>query len=62
VLTPALVAEGLAELREKLPANVEIWAGGSAPVLHRRPTSGVLALSSLSQLATEVRRWRAAHA
>jgi DNA-binding transcriptional MerR regulator/methylmalonyl-CoA mutase cobalamin-binding subunit len=62
VLTPALVAEGLAELREKLPPNVEIWAGGSAPVLHRRPTSGVLALSSLSQLATEVRRWRAAHA
>jgi DNA-binding transcriptional MerR regulator/methylmalonyl-CoA mutase cobalamin-binding subunit len=62
VLTPALVAEGLAELREKLPPNVEIWAGGSAPVLHRRPTSGVLALSSLSQLAIEVRRWRAAHA
>lgn len=62
VLTPALVAEGLAELREKLPASVEVWAGGSAPVLHRRPTAGVLALSSLSQLATEVRRWRAAHA
>lgn len=62
VLTPALVAEGLAELREKLPANVEIWAGGSAPVLHRRPTAGVMALAALSQLATEVRRWRVAHA
>lgn len=62
VLTPAVVAEGLAELREKLPVGVEVWAGGSAPVLHRRPTGGVLALSSLSQIATEVRRWRAAHA
>jgi methanogenic corrinoid protein MtbC1 len=62
VLTPAVVVEGLAELREKLPATVEVWAGGSAPVLHRRPTAGVLALAALTQIAAEVRRWRAARA
>ncbi len=62
VLTPAVVTEGLAELRDKLPASVEIWAGGSAPVLHRRPTDGVLALDSLTQIAVQVRRWRAARA
>ena len=44
VLTPSVVTEGLAELRGKLPRSVEIWAGGSAPVLSRRPTPGVKAL------------------
>lgn len=59
VLSPAIVTEGLAELRGKLPRTVEIWAGGAAPVLHRRPTPGVMALASLAQIATETRRWRA---
>lgn len=58
ILTPSIVTEGLAELRDKLPRSVEVWAGGNAPVLHRRPTPGVLALGSLSQLPLEVRRWR----
>jgi methanogenic corrinoid protein MtbC1 len=62
VLTPAVVVEGLAELRGRLPAGVEVWAGGAAPVLHRRPMAGVTALGSLSQIAAEVRRWRAARA
>jgi len=58
VLTPAVVSEGLAELRDKLPQTVEVWAGGSAPVLHRRPIPAVRALGSLSDIAHEVRRWR----
>ena len=58
VLTPALVQEGLAELREKLPRSVELWAGGAAPVLQRRPTPGVVALATLSGVVTEMRRWR----
>lgn len=62
VLTPAVVSEGLAELRDKLPRSVEIWAGGAAPVLHRRPTAGVVALASLAQIAGETRRWRAERA
>lgn len=62
VLTPAVVSEGLAELRGKLPPSVALWAGGSAPVLHRRPTPGVTALASLAHIADETRRWRAAQA
>lgn len=60
VLTPMAVIEGLVELREKLPGAIEIWAGGSAPVLHRRPIAGVTPLASLTQIATEVERWREA--
>jgi methanogenic corrinoid protein MtbC1 len=58
VLTPAVVTEGLAELRSKLPRSVEVWAGGAGPVLHRRPTAGVTALESLQQIPAEIRRWR----
>ena len=59
VLTPAVVVEGLADLRSKLPDSVAVWAGGAAPVLHRRPTPGVTAVASLAQIAQEVRRWKA---
>lgn len=58
-LSPGQVNEALAELREKLPERVELWAGGSAPVLRRRPTEGVRALASLSDIRTELARWRA---
>jgi len=61
MLTPSVVTEGLAELREKLPPSVEIWAGGTAPVLHRRPVPGVTALSALEQVHGELMRWRAEH-
>ncbi len=59
VLSPGAVTEGLTELRDKLPRSVAIWAGGSAPVLHRRPVPGVTALASLEQIGDEVQRWRA---
>lgn len=62
VLSPASVAEGLGELRDKLPRTVEIWAGGAAPVLQRRPTAGVLALASMDEIAASVRRWRSLQA
>ena len=58
VLTPSVVTEGLTELRGKLPRPVEIWAGGSAPVLSRRPTPGVTTLPTLAQIGEETRRWR----
>jgi methanogenic corrinoid protein MtbC1 len=61
MLAPVVVIEGLVELREKLPPSVEIWAGGSAPVLHRRPIAGVKALAALEQISGEVERWRAEH-
>ena len=60
VMNPNRVIDGLAELRAKLPAEVEVWAGGSAPVLHRRPVPGVLAICSLLELPDAVQRWHAA--
>ena len=60
-MNPNRVIDGLAELRAKLPAAVEVWAGGSAPVLHRRPVPGVVAIRSLPELPDAVQRWHAAH-
>ena len=57
-MNPNQVVDGLAELRAKLPQGVELWAGGSAPVLHRRPLPGVTAMASLNQIHAEVSRWR----
>ena len=49
-MSPNQIADGLTELRVKLPAGVQIWAGGSAPVLHRRPVEGVHAFASLNDI------------
>lgn len=54
--------DGLAELRGKLPAPIELWVGGSCPTLHRRPPRGVLALDSLDAIAPALQRWRQAQA
>lgn len=55
---PNHVLDGLAELRRLLPAQVEIWAGGRAPVLQRRPPAGVTVIADLAQIETQVQRWR----
>ncbi|MDE1948241.1 MAG: MerR family transcriptional regulator [Burkholderiales bacterium] len=57
---PNQIVDGLAELRAKLPASVEVWAGGNAPVLRRRQVEGVRSLTGLDELAPQLRRWRAA--
>lgn len=57
-LNPNQVVEGLTELRAKLPSNVELWVGGSSPVLQRRPVEGVIALNALFDIACQVQRWR----
>ena len=61
VMNPNQVVEDLTELRAKLPPEVEVWAGGSAPVLHRRPVPGVRAMKSLTELPEGLRRWHAEH-
>jgi DNA-binding transcriptional MerR regulator/methylmalonyl-CoA mutase cobalamin-binding subunit len=53
---------GLAELRARLPAPVEIWAGGGCPALHRRPPPGVVVLRLLDEIAPALQRWRQARA
>ena len=55
---PQQTANGLAELRDKLPPPVALWAGGSAPVLRRRATEGVLVLPSLQDVAGALAAWR----
>ena len=58
VPTPTQVVSALAELREKLPASIELWAGGSSPALKRAP-EGVLTARELTALTTAVADWRA---
>lgn len=57
-MNPNQIFDSLSELRAKLPARVALWAGGSAPVLHRRPLQGVEAFSSLAELPEALRRVR----
>lgn len=61
-LGPNQVVEGLTELAAKLPPQARLWAGGNAPVLHRRSVPAVLALASFDDLLLELQRWRAASA
>jgi cobalamin-dependent methionine synthase I len=58
-MNPNQVVEGLTELRAKLPAGVELWAGGAAPALHRRPVEGVRAIAAIGQIHAELQEWRA---
>ncbi|MES2957932.1 MAG: MerR family transcriptional regulator [Pseudomonadota bacterium] len=55
---PHQVIDGLAELRNKLPAQTALWAGGSAPVLQRRAVRGVRVLPSLHDVAAALADWR----
>jgi MerR family transcriptional regulator, light-induced transcriptional regulator len=57
-MNPNAVIAALAELRAKLPGTVEVWAGGLAPVLHRRAVPGVHAIATFHDLPGRVGRWR----
>jgi MerR family transcriptional regulator, light-induced transcriptional regulator len=58
-MNPNQVVDSLTELRQKLPRSVNVWAGGSAPVLYRRRVPGVEPLGSLEALPDAIRAWRA---
>ena len=57
-VNPNQVVDSLNELRAKLPPPVSVWAGGSAPVLHRRRIDGVLPMATLEAIGAEIRHWR----
>ncbi len=57
--SPQLVQDGLADLRAKLPAKMELWAGGSHPMLQRKPPEGVVVLHDMASLSSAVALWRA---
>jgi DNA-binding transcriptional MerR regulator/methylmalonyl-CoA mutase cobalamin-binding subunit len=61
VVNPYQVIEGLKELRAQLPAATELWAGGTNPVLQRRPPTGVRVLGNLDDVGPAVAGWRAEH-
>lgn len=50
--------DSLAELRAGLPPPVQVWAGGTAPGLQRRPVDGVLLLDALTQIPEALREGR----
>ncbi|MCO5107888.1 MAG: MerR family transcriptional regulator [Burkholderiaceae bacterium] len=52
------VLEGLADLRGRLPAAIELWAGGGCVALKRRPPAGVRVIGDLAGIGAEVARWR----
>lgn len=60
ILGAQQVVDALTDLRARLPADIELWAGGSAAVLARRPVPGVRVVQALESVAPEVRRWRTA--
>ncbi len=60
-LNPNQVLDGLHELREAIDGDVQIWAGGFSPALHRKPPKDVLTLPLLSSIPDAVSQWRSAH-
>jgi DNA-binding transcriptional MerR regulator/methylmalonyl-CoA mutase cobalamin-binding subunit len=60
ILGAQQVVDGLTDLRARLPAHIDLWAGGSAAVLARRPVPGVRVVQALNTIAPEVKRWRMA--
>ncbi len=57
---PRQAADGLAELRARLPAAIELWAGGSSPALRKR-LDGARVLN-LADVAGAIADWRHRHA
>ena len=51
-------ANGIEELRARLPASIAIWVGGSCPILERRPIAGVERLRKLTDIGPALARLR----
>ena len=51
-------AEGLAELRQVLPAATGIWVGGGGVERLKRVPDQVMVVRSLADVSTEIGRWR----
>lgn len=53
------VAHSLADLRVRLPADTELWAGGSSAALQKRSRHAAqLHITELASIAGHLRRWR----
>lgn len=54
--TPQLL-RSLQELRQQLPAQTQIWAGGSHPALRRRLVEGVTPVADLADIGSLLAQW-----
>jgi MerR family transcriptional regulator, light-induced transcriptional regulator len=52
------VIDGLNELRQQLPSHIEIWAGGLASILQRKPPQGIRVVTSLGVIPEALANWR----
>jgi DNA-binding transcriptional MerR regulator len=52
------VSPALAQLREMLPEDVEIWVGGEGTVRSVRSDDGIVVVDSLSKIAVKIDAWR----
>lgn len=55
------LVDGLSDLRRLLPSAVELWAGGSHPVLARRAPQDVHVLRHLTDIEPALTDWRRRH-
>lgn len=64
IQNPREVRTALEQLRQRLPASVELWAGGQVPLLRRGTRAGAPAWQPMGRLVDipmGVAAWRAAH-
>jgi len=52
------VVSGLQLLRDNLPPDVALWAGGTSPVLARVPVANILVFHTLAGIGDAVEDWR----
>lgn len=57
-VTPALVKSGLQRLRQALPADIKLWAGGAGVARQHNPEQGVQLMGPLSDLAAAAQAWK----
>jgi len=55
------VMPALEELRQRLPAGIELWVGGEGAVRSARPVDGIRLVASLADLPGAIADWRQAH-
>lgn len=57
--SPALAAQGLRDLRQRLPGGIELWAGGYGIKPIRKPIEGVCLVPEFQDFYDCLARWRA---
>jgi methylmalonyl-CoA mutase cobalamin-binding subunit len=59
--SPTLSAQGLRDLRQMLPAGIELWAGGYGVKAIRKPIDGVCLMPEFQDLYDGLAKWRTGH-